>query len=215
MTITTYAGLSTAAFRRLNRAADTTAFNDCLELTEAEINRRLALSPVRPMHTVATSTVTTEYWAAPTDIIDVDSFAIGDDPILATTAQNIAAMFEADTETGQPKFYAQVGDEFRFHPTPDTSYETTLTYWARVPALTSLATTNWLSLKHPDVYFHGVLAHLYQEYFDAENADTQAGLFDLALQKVLDAYPRRPDRRPLVADSALLWPRWGYTTATS
>lgn len=204
MTTTTYAGLSTAAFRRLNRTADATVFNDCLELTEAEINRRLALQPVRPMHTVATSPVTTEYWAAPSDILDVDSMAIGDDPILPTTPQNIAAMFEEEETEDQPKFYAQVGTQFRFYPPPDTSYTVTLTYWSKIPALTSLAASNWLSVAHPDVYYHGVLAHLHQEYFDEENAEKQAGLFDGALQKVLDAYPHRPDRRPLRADPGLL-----------
>ena len=204
MTTTTYAGLSTAAFRRLNRTADSSVYNDCLELTEAEINRRLALKPVRPMHTVATSSIATEYWAIPSGILDVDNMAIGDDRILATTPQNIQAMFEDDDTTDQPRYYAQVGAQFRLYPPPDASYSITLTYWTKVPALTSAATTNWLSLAHPDVYFHGVLAHLHQEYFDEENAEKQGGLFDAALQKVLDAYPRQPDRSPLKADAGLL-----------
>ena len=199
--MTTYAGLSVAVFRRLNRTADVTVFDDCLSLAEAEINRRLALAPVRPMHTVATSSVLTEYHAAPTDILDVDSLqlAYSSDTfrVLATTPQNLASMAEISDTTGRPRFYAQVGVQFRFYPAPDLTYSQNLTYWAKLPGLTSAATTNWLSLAHPDVYFHGILAHAAQEYFDETAADTNAQLFNLALQKVLDAYPRRPDKMPL------------------
>jgi hypothetical protein len=200
MTVTTYAGLSTAAFRRLERTAETTPFNDALELVEAEINRRLALSPVRPQHTTSALTIDAELEDAPAGLLDVDTLKITTstavDRVLATTPQNMAEMFERDDTTGQPRFYAQVGSQFRFYPAPDASYTGSLTYWAKVPALTSSATTNWLSLAHPDVYFHGVLAHLCQEYWDEKNAERQAALFDLALQKVLDAYPRRQDRAP-------------------
>jgi hypothetical protein len=218
MSLTTYSGLSTGVFSRLNRTADATDFDVALELARAEINRRLALFPVRPMHTIATATLTSEYEATPTDILDVDNLAIGDDPLVATMPQNLQAMAEADSTTGQPKYYTQVGTQFRFYPAPDTSYTLTLTYWATVPALTSTATTNWLSLAHPDVYFHGVLAHLYQQYFDEKNAEVHGGLFDAALQKVLDAYPHRQDRAPLKTDISLRWPasgQWvGYNITT-
>lgn len=201
MALTTYSGLSTGVFRRLDRTADATVFDDCISLAEAEINRRLALKPVRPMHIRSTATINAQFIATPTGILDVDSFKIDDnDPLTFTSPQNMEAMYEEDDETGSPRFYTQIGAEFRFYPEPDTSYDATLIYWTKVPALTSGATTNWLSLAHPDVYFHGILAHAYQEYFDPENADAQAGLFDIAIQKVLDAYPHRTDNRPLRSD---------------
>ena len=200
MTLTTYAGLSTGVFRRLDRTADSAVFDDCISLAEAEINRRLALKPVRPMHIRSTATVNAQYIAVPTGILDVDSFKLDDsatEPLTFTSPQNMEAMYAQNDETGVPDFYTQIGTEFRFYPEPDASYTATLIYWTKVPALTSVATTNWLSLAHPDVYFHGILAHAYQEYFDPENADVQAGLFDVAIQKVLDAYPHRTDTRPL------------------
>lgn len=197
MALTTYSGLSTGVFRRLNRTAETTVFDDCISLVEAEVNRRLALSPIRPMHTRATATVDAEFIGTPSTIIDVDSFKIGDTPILYTMPENMQDMFDKSDETGQPVYYTQIGTEFRFYPAPDTSYTATLIYWGKVPNLNSTDTTNWLLTGHPDVYFHGVLAHAYQEYFDPENADAQAALFDIALQKVLDAYPHRADRRLL------------------
>lgn len=197
MALTTYSGLSTGVFRRLNRTAETTPFDDAISLAEAEINRRLALSPIRPMHTRATATIDAEYIATPTGIIDVDSFKIADAPMFYASPENMQDMFDKNDETGQPRFYTQIGTEFRFYPAPDATYTGALIYWGKVPNLNSIDDENWLLESHPDVYFHGVLAHLYQEYFDAENADAQAGLFDIAIQKVLDAYPHRADRTPL------------------
>jgi hypothetical protein len=216
MTVTTYSGLSTAVFRRLNRTAETTPFDDALEMVGAEINRRLALFPVRPMHTVATATISGEYIAAPTDILDIESFELSatGERLLPTAPQNMEAMFEASALTAQPRFYTQVGTQFRFYPAPDQNYAASIIYWAKVPALTSTATTNWLSLAHPDVYFHGVLAHLYQEYFDEPNSEKQAALFDIALQKVLDAYPRRQDRSPRLVDPLLRYPTQSFNITT-
>jgi hypothetical protein len=197
MALNTYAGLSTGVFRRLNRTAESTVFDDCISLMEAEVNRRLALSPVRPMHTVATATLNAEFIAQPSGLIDVDSFKISDTPILYTSPENMQDMYDDRSETGQPRFYTLIGTEFRLYPEPDQSYTGSLIYWGKVPNLNSTDTTNWLLTAHPDVYFHGILAHAYQEYFDNENADAQAALFDIAIQKVLDAYPHRQDRRGL------------------
>lgn len=198
MALGTYSDLSTAVFSRLNRTAVSTDYNVAIALAEAEVNRRLALNPVRPMHTHSTATVSTEYIAQPADLIDVDSLAIGGEAILSTSASNIEELKAA--LPAKPEFYAFVGSEIRFYPVPDTSYTLDLIYWAKVPNLNSTDDTNWLLTSHPDVYFHGVLAHLYQQYFDPEAADYQAGLFDTALDKVLSAYPTQTDNRPLRSD---------------
>lgn len=209
MTVTTYAGLTTAVYRRLNRTAETTVFDDCTALAEAEINRRLALAPVRPQHTRATATLDAEYFATPTNILDVDSLTVADGGdtyvVKATTPQNIADMVARDDTTGRPEFYAQVGSDFRLYPAPDTDYTGTLTYWLKVPALTSVATSNWLSLAHPDAYLTGIEAYAKQDYAYPK-ADIEAAfeLFNIALERVLSAYPRRADKAPLRSDLALI-----------
>lgn len=215
MAVTTYAGLSVAVYRRLNRTAETTVYEDCIALAEAEIQRRLALAPVRPQHTRSTATLNAEYFALPTDILDVDSLKVADtdvtEQILATTPQSMAEMYARDDTTGRPLYYAQVGSDFRLYPAPDASYTATLTYWAKVPALTSSATTNWLTLAHPDVYLHGIEAYAKQEYLYPEN-DIRAAfeLFNIALQKVLEAYPRRTNKAARVVDPALYYRPYTY-----
>lgn len=217
MALGTYAALSTAVFRRLNRAADTSVFDDCIALAEAEMNRRLAIRPVKPQHNTSTSILSTERLAVPADYLDADSFYIDalDWEILPTSPQNLQAMKEREevyrtdlqnllgVDAAPPRYYAVIDNEFRFYPVPDTSYTVTLTYWAKVPNLNGTATSNWMLTTHPDVYFHGVLAHAYQEYFDEEAADKQAGLFDIAIDKVLSAHPSRPDRRGLRSELSM------------
>ena len=204
MALTTYSGLSTGVFRRLNRTADAAVFDDCIALAEAEMNRRLAAMPVSAQHIRASLTLSTEFLSSPTDMLDTDTLQVEDDgdsfTILPTSPQNMEAMFARNDATGRPQYYTQIGTEFRFYPAPDTSYVVTLVYWQKVPNLTSGAPSNWLLADHPDVYFHGVLAHAHEEYFDEKNAATQATLFDAAIQKVLDAYPSRPDRAGLRSD---------------
>lgn len=204
MALTTYSGLSTGVFRRLNRTADSAVFDDCISLAEAEMNRRLAVKPVSAQHKRASLTLSTEFLSSPTDMLDVDTLQIADNgdsfTIIPTSPQNMEAMVARTDATNRPQYYTQIGTEFRFYPAPDTSYVVTLTYWQKVPNLTSTASTNWMLSDHPDVYFHGVLAHAFQEYYDEPAAETQAALFDAALQKVLDSYPSRPDRAPLRSD---------------
>lgn len=198
MAFGSYSDLSTTVFSRLNRGAVTADFDAAIVLAESEVNRRLALKPVRPMHTHSTATVSTEYVGVPADILDVDSMAINGVEVTCTSPQNIERMAAEDAAV--PRYYTQIGDEFRFHPVPDASYTLDMIYWAKVPNLNSTNTTNWLLASHPDVYFHGVLAHLYQQYFSPDEAETHAALFDAALEKVLSSYPTRTDTRPLTTD---------------
>lgn len=191
----TFSDLQTSVYSRLNRGANSTDFGIAIALAEAEINRRLALNPVRPMQVHTTAAISAEYEAVPTDILDVESLAINGDAVTATSPQNIEQM--AAKDPAQPRYYAQIGSQFRFYPAPDQSYTLDITYWAKVPNLNATATTNWLLTDHPDVYFHGILAHLHQQYFDEKAAQTHAALFSDALDKVLSAYPNRSDTRPL------------------
>jgi hypothetical protein len=206
MALATYSELLAAVYDRLQRAPEANVFDNSLALAEAEINRRLALNPVRPMHQRQTSTINAEFIATPSGILDVDSFKVingenGSD-LVYSSPQNLEEMAQAGQVSGTPKFYTQIGSEFRFYPSPDGPYIATLTAWMNVPKLTVAAAVNWLLTAHPDVYFHGVLAHSYQHYYDDENSKTQGELFDSAIAKVLDAYPHRVERRPLTGDVA-------------
>jgi hypothetical protein len=44
-----------------------------------------------------------------------------------------------------------------FIPTPDTTYDGELTYYAKIPSLSDSNTSNWLLAYAPDLYLYGAL----------------------------------------------------------
>jgi hypothetical protein len=58
---------------------------------------------------------------------------------------------------GRPRYFTVFGDELELAPTPDDDYTIEMVYRKNIPALTSVATTNWLLLFAPDLYLYGAL----------------------------------------------------------
>lgn len=189
------------ADRLMRLEADITApFPMWLFLAEAEINRRLALDPVRPQQTISTTTIDGDYIAQPASLLDIECLMINGVEVLPTTAQAIAAKLSADDTEAQPEFYALIGSQIQVYPTPDDSYSAVMTWWSKVPPLTDVNASNWILASHVDVYWHGVLAHGYQHFLDEEKSQIHAAYFTDALDKVLSSYPTRPDRGGMVSD---------------
>lgn len=75
--------------------------------------------------------------------------------------------------TSRPKFFSIVYDDqneryqLRFGPN-GSSYDLTLKYYAKIPALTSSNTTNWLLSEHPQTYLDGCLYYAYKRYRNKE-----------------------------------------------
>ena len=61
--------------------------------------------------------------------------------------------------SGRPNVYTILGDNFRFAPTPDTTYTATINYYKAIDALSDSATTNYILTNHPGIYLYGSLYH--------------------------------------------------------
>jgi hypothetical protein len=212
--LATYADLLTEVPLYLNRTDLAARIPTFIRLAEAEINRRLALKPVRPMLTRDTLTIDNEYVAAPTDLLKPASLQLSDgtemkyvDPTNISRLKSDAVEALEDWLLGMTsesptamRWYTLVEGEFRFYPVPTEDDDATLTYWARLSPLTETSDSNWMLDDHPDVYWYGVLAHASRHIRDDQDAASNATLFDDALQKVLDAYPARSNMTPLRSD---------------
>jgi len=74
--------------------------------------------------------------------------------------------------------YYQSGNQLNFRSVNPMS-KATVAYYARVPALTSTANSNWLLTYYPSVYLYGVLSRLYKWAKDAEaEADAKASMME-------------------------------------
>lgn len=175
MSITTYAELQTAIADWLARSGDTTVTTiapDLIRLCEDRLNygfervgHPMHSAPLRTsaMLTRSTSTPTGEFIALPTDFLDATVLKWNTSPErnLKYRTPSMFADAAASFISGEPEVYTIIGQTFRLGPAPGADNTTTLelSYYAKIPALTDLNTTNWLLTKAPSIYLYGSLVH--------------------------------------------------------
>lgn len=152
MALSTYADLLSAVAAWLNRGSDLDArIPDFIKLAEAEFNRKLR---TLEMEVTATSTLTGDAVAVPTDFLGLRSIKIDN-----TSLEYVPPAEVADDEStgGYPTRYSVVDGQFVFRPAP-SSGDVEIAYYASIPALTVSNTTNWLMTRWPDLYLFAVCA---------------------------------------------------------
>lgn len=175
MSITTYAELQTAIADWLARPGDATITAiapDLIRLCEDRLNygfertgHEFYSAPLRTsaMLTRSTSTPTGEFIATPTDFLDATVLKWNASPEknLKYRTPSMFVDAAASFTSGEPDVYTIIGQNFRLGPAPGSDNTTTLelSYYAKIPALTALNTTNWLLTKAPSIYLYGSLVH--------------------------------------------------------
>ena len=137
MALTTYAELKTSVGDWLNRSDLTTAIPDFISLAEAQIERNLR---TRQMIVRSTASLTTEYSAVPDDFLEAKTFKLDTNPPTPMQFETIDSMDRLSTvytAAGQPAYFSVVGGQFRYIPTPDTTYTGELTYYAKLSKLSA------------------------------------------------------------------------------
>jgi hypothetical protein len=86
--------------------------------------------------------------------------------------------------------YVVTGDTLEIRPTPTEDYEVVIYYYARLPALSPTATTNWLLTYFPTVYLRASLAQAYHWLKDATAEQMEKDLTSDALSAVVRDHTR-------------------------
>lgn len=211
----TFDELSTGIADYLDGQVTSTQVQAWFGFVEDEINRRLALDPVRPQLTRQSITLDEEYVALPDDFMKEVSLDFLDDDerktirfVDHTGLTDDAAnplpecwLYEIEVDhEGIPEFAAVIEGEMRVYPVPDEDYSGTLLYYAKIDPLTDANQTNWFINAHADVYLYGLMFHANAYLPDRESAAQWFDLFDSRLSQVLSAYPKSANRRPLRSD---------------
>lgn len=192
MSLATYSDLQASVATWIKRGDLTAIIPDFIKLAEARINRELR---TRNMVTRATNAaVDSEFVTVPSDFGAARSIRLSDDPytVLEYLTPEQMADFRAKTPTGALAAFSVVGGEFWFLPVQSDAASVQLVYYAKVPALSDSATTNWLLTGHPDVYLWGALLEACVYLEDDEQAQKYAAMFSAALDDI---------RRNSVSDS--------------
>jgi len=159
MAISTYTELLSAVANWLGRSDLTSRIPEFVTLAQARINRQVR---AQAMETKSTSfSINGEYVNAPSDFLEARHFYT-----TSTTPPAVLRYLPPDTmtdiypnnETGQPGYYAVVGTQFRFAPSPNATYTATLVYYAKPATLaTTSQETNTLFPANADLYLYATL----------------------------------------------------------
>lgn len=198
MAITTYSELKTAIANWLNRDDLTSTIPDFIALAEAQMNRSVRH---RKMVTRSDATLDTPYFAVPGDWLQTIRFQLNTNPVtplLFVTPEQALEESMVYSAGQQPLFYTTIGEQFQVVPTPDTSYDAELLYYAKIPALSDSNTTNWLLTESPDIYLYGSLVQSAPYLKEDERINVWAGLYQRLHDDMMQA-----DERARIGSSKL------------
>ena len=191
MALTTYAELKTSIGDWLNRSDLTSVIPDFISLAEAQIERTLR---ARQMIVRANASFDAQYGAVPADFLETKSLKLtSTNPQTPLEFLSIDALDQKAAEytaSGKPRFFGVVGGQLRIVPTPDSTYTTELTYYAKLSKLSSTNTSNWLLSSSPDIYLYGSLLQAAPYLQDDARIQTWATLYERALNDLQTADDR-------------------------
>ena len=189
MALDTYAALQAAVADYLARSDLTTQIPDFIALNESRLNKILR---TRHQETVSSITIDAATEALPTDFLEARTFVLSSSPNVVLefmTPTDLAKTYASGT-AGKPLNFAIIGSNFKFGPTPDATYTGSLTYYAKIPALSVSNTTNWLLTNYPDLYLYGTLMESAPFTASDDRIQVWMGLYDRAIAGLSQADER-------------------------
>ena len=158
MALSTYDELQTSMAKWLWRTGetDTEAYiPDMITMAEAHFNRVVRCDDMDAVS--ATLAVTSGAATMPTGFRQMRSVRSVDSPGCKLTYRPVDYIENLDdANTSEPKYWTRIGSELHIWPRVTTTLR--LRYRTVIPALADDNTSNWLLVKHPDLYLNGGLA---------------------------------------------------------
>jgi hypothetical protein len=116
----------------------------------------------------------------------------GSDPdaVLGQVPEYMIDQLFGGRDPKKPEVFAVVGEEFRFAPAPNQSYNAKMTYYKKPDVLSDSNQTNWFMTNAPDALLYGSLIEAAPFLMDDARLTTWGTLFDSSLED-LEAQDRR------------------------
>ena len=188
MALNTYSALKTSIANWLNRSDLTSEISeDFIVLTEKDFNSKLRIRKM--IATNSSFTIDAETVALPTGFLQIrDMYIVDGGTKYALNYITPAQMdqIKGSSTSGQPSTFTIIGDNFRFAPTPASSYTATINYYKSFDALSDSNTTNYILTNHPAIYLYGSLYHAANFLGGVEPARLQQwqGMYSTALERL-------------------------------
>ena len=190
MAINTFTTLKTAIADFLNRDDLTSAIENFIALSEAQINRDIRHWKMETRSSGQQS-ASDEYSQIPANWMETIRFHITDNGTSPLNLISRAAMSDKraskEDATGTPTHYTHADSQFQLYPTPSATTNTELLYYAKTAALSASNSSNWLLLEAPDVYLYGALLHSAPYLGEDERIAVWAQMYSAAVQQLNNA----------------------------
>ena len=157
MAITTYSELKTSIADFLNRDDLTSVIPDFISLAEAQMQREIRHYK---MEKRSTAEIDSRFSELPPDFLQAIRFHLEEQSTrleLISLDDMLELRQDSNNTTGKPTSYALSGGAIEVYPTPDTTYNGELMYYATIAKLSDANTSNWILASHPDAYLYGAL----------------------------------------------------------
>ena len=180
MAITTYAELQASIGNWLNRDDLAAVIPDFIALAEASISRDLRHFKQEKR---VTTSVDERYENLPNDWLEILQVQLSDGGVISSiSAADMEARRAVNNTAGKPRYMRLTADQIELYPTPDTGYDVIMQYYARIPALTDVDTSNWLLRDAPDVLLYGALVASAPYLVDDSRITTWAALYQAGIE---------------------------------
>lgn len=158
MALDSYTGLKTSIQTWIARADLSGDVDDMIDLFEAWFNRNIRV----PQMEQESNAFAAEYLALPADFLELRDVQYQGSPViqLEYVTPTMADIENPFGDSLTPRWYTIVANQIRLVPVPDDStVNVRIDYWQKLPALSSIQTSNWLLAAYPDAYLYGTLVH--------------------------------------------------------
>ena len=161
MALSSYSELKTSIANWLNRSDLTSEIaEDFIVLAEKDFNSKLR---IRKMNATDSSfSINAETVALPTGFLQLrDIYIVEGGTKYALKYITPAQMdqIKGSSTSGMPSTFTILGDNFRFAPTPASTYTATINYFKEFDPLSTSNTSNYILTNHPSIYLYGALYH--------------------------------------------------------
>lgn len=181
MAINTFALLKQAIENWSHRTDISDVIDNCIELAENEIDKRLMLRNNELRATVTMST-TDRFLALPARFLKMRRLSLINGSLNYEIAFRAPEQMTIQDAAGRPKFYT-VGSQLEFDRTADSAYTLEMQYFSRIVPLSTSNTSNDTLTDYPDLYLWGSLLQLALWEKDNEQAVLYQQKFDLAIEQ--------------------------------
>jgi hypothetical protein len=157
-----YSEITALALSYADRSDTTVSdrMDDFLKIVEARINRKLKTDDMTLRHTI-TITSAVRY-TLPTDFAGARDVQYVNGSARTTMVYATPEFMTgiSDESDLNKKYYTIINGEIEINQGLTVGEDIEIVYYQRVPALTSLATTNWVSNYNPDCYTFGLMVEI-------------------------------------------------------